>query len=77
MYQDVWQTPMSGTYCAPSVSDVLEMCLLLTYCKNVKQNQDNRPVCALSGIIGNQRKIAKKQSSKIYVYLHIFILRFI
>ena len=27
--------------------------------------------------MGNQGKIAKKQSSKIYVYLHISILRFI
>ena len=37
----------------------------------------NRPVHALRGIVGNQGKIAKKQSSKIYVYLHISILRFI
>ena len=39
----------------------------------------NRPVHALSGIMGNQgkMKVAKKQSGKIYVYLHISILRFI
>ena len=36
----------------------------------------NRPVHALRGIMGNQGKIAKKQSGKIYVYLHISILRF-
>ena len=36
-----------------------------------------RPVHALRGIMGNQGKIAKKQSGKKYVYLHISILRFI
>ena len=37
----------------------------------------NRPVHALRSIMGNQGKIAKKQSGKIHVYLHISILRFI
>ena len=37
--------------------------------------RENRPVHALSGIMGNQGKIAKKQSGKIYAYLHISILR--
>ena len=37
----------------------------------------HRPVHPLSGIMGNQGKIAKKQRGKIYVYLHISILRFI
>ena len=34
-------------------------------------------VHALRGVMGNQGKIAKKQSGKMYVYLHISILRFI
>ena len=37
----------------------------------------NRPVHALRGIMGNQGKIAKKQSGKMYVYLHISIMRLI
>ena len=37
----------------------------------------NRPVHALRGIMGNLSKIAKKQRGKMYVYLHISILRFI
>ena len=43
----------------------------------VPMSGGNRPVHALSGIVGNQAKIAKNQSGKIYVYLHISILRFI
>ena len=35
------------------------------------------PVHALSGIMGSLGKIAKKQSGKIYVYLHISILKII
>ena len=37
----------------------------------------DRPVQALRDIMGNQGKIAKKQRGKMYVYLHISILRFI
>ena len=39
--------------------------------------RENRPVHALSGIMGNQGKIAKRQSAKMCVYPHISILRFI
>ena len=35
----------------------------------------DRPVHALRGIMGNQGKIAEKQSGKMYVYLQISILR--
>ena len=38
---------------------------------------ENIPVYPLSGIMGNQGKIAKKQSGKIYVYPHISNLTFI
>ena len=37
----------------------------------------NRSDHAQRGIMGNQGKIVKKQSSKIYVFLHIPVLSFI
>ena len=46
------------------------MCIIADTC-------EYRPVHALRGIMGNQGKIAKKQSGKIYACLHISILRFI
>ena len=40
-------------------------------------SRESRRVHAVRNIMGNQGKIAKKQSGKIYVFLHISVLSFI